>query len=348
MPGKRRIEYIDIAKGIGIILVVAGHLLDKENELHRFIYAFHMSLFFVLSGLLLEEDRKSSDFGSIIWKQKKLMRQYFMYSGIFWVFDCIIRVIILSELEVSQLVWDAYKTITLYGIDVLWFIPTLCVAKIYAHVLLKQLSVVKGSVVSVAFFLCVVIIGKYLTMETASQSILRLVLYFPIIAFVRPLGMICFLFAGHILQLIVRKGMCFICNNSLYKLISITVLFSITLFCGKKNNIVDIHFIVFGNPLMTLVAGVSGSLMIILLSQTLERIEGIKKLLQIYGRNSLFIMAIHQYLFVSRGCGFALKIIGIRNVYFEIVLTCIASVCVAEFANYVKRRIRSKKEVKAG
>ena len=104
MSGKRRIEYIDIAKGIGIVLVVAGHLLDKENRLYAYIYSFHMPLFFVLSGFLLELDRQSSDFSNFIRMQKKLMRQYFMYSAVFWLFDCIIRVIILSELEVSQLV----------------------------------------------------------------------------------------------------------------------------------------------------------------------------------------------------------------------------------------------------
>lgn len=346
MSGKRRIEYIDIAKGIGIVLVVAGHLLDKENRLYAYIYSFHMPLFFVLSGFLLELDRQSSDFSNFIRMQKKLMRQYFMYSAVFWLFDCIIRVIILSELEVSQLVWNAYKTITLYGINVLWFIPTLCIAKICAYALLKQLGVVKGSVVSVVIFMCVAFIGKYLTMEIVSQSIIGLVLYFPIIAFVRSLGMVCFLLVGYILQISIRDGMPITCNHGLNKLISITVLFLTTLFCAKKNSLVDVHYIMLGNPLLTLVAGVSGSLMIILLSKMLERIEGVKKVLQIFGRNSLIIMAIHQYLFVSRGCGFALQLIGIKDVYLEIALTCIASVCIAELLNHEKRRIASKKEVK--
>lgn len=38
---------IDIAKGIGIMLVVIGH---TDSPLHDFIYLFHMPLFFFLSG----------------------------------------------------------------------------------------------------------------------------------------------------------------------------------------------------------------------------------------------------------------------------------------------------------
>ena len=47
-----RIEYIDIAKGIGILLVALAHadISLFSPYLHRLIYAFHMPLFFFLSG----------------------------------------------------------------------------------------------------------------------------------------------------------------------------------------------------------------------------------------------------------------------------------------------------------
>ena len=40
MSEKGRIEYIDIAKGIGIILMVMGHSLNMESKLRTFIYLF--------------------------------------------------------------------------------------------------------------------------------------------------------------------------------------------------------------------------------------------------------------------------------------------------------------------
>lgn len=44
-----RNETIDIMKGIGITLVIIGHMSDFFY-LHKFIYSFHMPLFFILAG----------------------------------------------------------------------------------------------------------------------------------------------------------------------------------------------------------------------------------------------------------------------------------------------------------
>src|SRR5688500_482902 len=51
----KRIEYLDIAKGIGILLVVLGHNDFEVISLfvQRLIYSFHMPLFFFLSGYFL-------------------------------------------------------------------------------------------------------------------------------------------------------------------------------------------------------------------------------------------------------------------------------------------------------
>ena len=47
----KRIEWIDIAKGIGIILVVIGHI-SQIKVLNDIIYSFHMPLFFIISWYL--------------------------------------------------------------------------------------------------------------------------------------------------------------------------------------------------------------------------------------------------------------------------------------------------------
>lgn len=49
----KRINWIDIARGIGIIFVIYAHLLGRYD--HRYIiYAFHIPLFFFLSGMLFK------------------------------------------------------------------------------------------------------------------------------------------------------------------------------------------------------------------------------------------------------------------------------------------------------
>ena len=51
---KQRISWIDVTKGIAIYLVILGHSLIglKVND---YIFAFHMPLFFIASGLLFRE-----------------------------------------------------------------------------------------------------------------------------------------------------------------------------------------------------------------------------------------------------------------------------------------------------
>ncbi|PKN94355.1 MAG: hypothetical protein CVU44_04525 [Chloroflexi bacterium HGW-Chloroflexi-6] len=54
----QRVVYIDIAKGIGILLVVLAHngLQSYAPLVHQFIYSFHMPLFFFLSGLFFKPE----------------------------------------------------------------------------------------------------------------------------------------------------------------------------------------------------------------------------------------------------------------------------------------------------
>ena len=49
MKKLQRLEYLDIAKGIGILLVVWAH---AKGPFQSHIYQFHMPFFFLISGYL--------------------------------------------------------------------------------------------------------------------------------------------------------------------------------------------------------------------------------------------------------------------------------------------------------
>lgn len=51
---KKRIDWLDIAKGIAIICTIIGHSVEK-NKIGVFIFSFHMPLFFILSGYTLKK-----------------------------------------------------------------------------------------------------------------------------------------------------------------------------------------------------------------------------------------------------------------------------------------------------
>lgn len=49
--GAKRVEYLDFAKGIGVILVIMGHMPSiVPNGIRMWIFSFHMPLFFVIAG----------------------------------------------------------------------------------------------------------------------------------------------------------------------------------------------------------------------------------------------------------------------------------------------------------
>lgn len=53
---RSRIEWLDSAKGLGTLLVILGHNLGfiyGQPDWHRFIYTFHMPLFFLATGVTL-------------------------------------------------------------------------------------------------------------------------------------------------------------------------------------------------------------------------------------------------------------------------------------------------------
>ncbi len=64
---KTRLEYLDVAKGIGILCVVIGHSF-VPMALNNWIYSFHMPLFFIISGYFCSK-REFSEVISKGWKQ---------------------------------------------------------------------------------------------------------------------------------------------------------------------------------------------------------------------------------------------------------------------------------------
>ena len=84
---KSRYEFIDIAKGIGIILVMMGHFFIYRSTVTQVIYSFHMPMFFFLSGIFISapnaDSLKDKAFWLYIWKKtKRLLAMYCLFLGI--------------------------------------------------------------------------------------------------------------------------------------------------------------------------------------------------------------------------------------------------------------------------
>ena len=55
---KDRIGYYDLARGLGIIFVVIGHIDTFYVPFRSVVITFHMALFFMISGMLFWETKE--------------------------------------------------------------------------------------------------------------------------------------------------------------------------------------------------------------------------------------------------------------------------------------------------
>ena len=96
MNQKKRVIYLDMAKGVGILLMIAGHLIGALQGIdnkpyfapaYQFITSFHMPLFFILSGILLFlTGEENKEMGVIVRrKARSLMLPYASFSLIYMV-----------------------------------------------------------------------------------------------------------------------------------------------------------------------------------------------------------------------------------------------------------------------
>ncbi len=86
--GTKRLDYIDALKGFGILLVVLGHMHFGYDNCTKYIFAFHMPLFFLVSGYLYKTPTRL--FTGIKQKMKSLLIPYFVF-GLGYYFLWLIR-----------------------------------------------------------------------------------------------------------------------------------------------------------------------------------------------------------------------------------------------------------------
>jgi len=131
----KRIGYIDIARGIGILLVVLGH-----NDFgyispfgYKLIYSFHMPLFFFLSGYFLNVSIPFVDF--LKKRFNSLLKPY-----LFTIFLIYFTSISFGKMGFSTALQRIAKSLYASTIYIdwvqLWFLPHLFIVGLYAYLFL--------------------------------------------------------------------------------------------------------------------------------------------------------------------------------------------------------------------
>ena len=293
---RKRIEWLDIAKGICILLVVLGHELTWDEGLRYSIYAFHIPMFFILSGMTAYITGETEKGFNLFLKRNVngLLKPYFIGSGFYILFD-LIRGGVQHSLSIRIIVFDVYQTLVCYGINVLWFVITLFLAKIIFYWVLK----IKKSELIKFSMLCVLGIGAVglialLTVALQNTQLKNPVMWMAI-GVLRPVLALPFVYVGFTLyptfcKEVVQKDNS-ICRASIGSCFILFVIIPAVF----KMKITMVNMV--SEPIwMVLVSGIVGSMGMISISFLIEQSHFLKKALIFFGKNSLTIMLTHEYL----------------------------------------------------
>lgn len=109
----QRIDWIDTAKGLCILLVIVGHTLPYSNLLRNFIFSFHTPAFFFLTGYTARRPDTWQGFARRV--KKDFMGLIVPVLGVVQVFNVLLNFYLSDEKNLSVL-WEIakYNAITLF------------------------------------------------------------------------------------------------------------------------------------------------------------------------------------------------------------------------------------------
>ena len=281
-----RIKWIDLAKGIAIILVVAGHAIQKNSEIIMFIYVFHIPFFFVMAGYLLNIEKWACNFSEFKSKiQQRLLLPYFkanfLFLPLWFIFFRYFEIFSAygwEKCEPSKVLLaifignnETFDTkLLLYQ---LWFLPCL----FFAELIFLKVQIFFGKN---KFFLCSIIIAL-----TASGYLIGNSLQL-------PLGLDTALFA----QIFLFTGFLIKQNNLTHKinLPVCIILFLTVFFMPVLNSFTTMDKRIYGNPILFYVGGIAGTLFIMKIAMHLENFgNGVCNYIKYCGQKSMAILIFH-------------------------------------------------------
>ena len=282
---KARIEYIDIAKGIGMILVIIGHCAGIPNWLNRFVFSVHMPLFFILSGYTFSTKRNPSIKESIKKNAKALLIPYAVSCIIIIAVNTILAVIrhqdVLHEFElwtVSAIygsgthylpVFDTWG-IPITFIGALWFLLAMFFARILFDLILRSKTPFLWTVAS--FF--------------AGYVSARQIGWLPF-SFQGGMCAVLFMYIGYV----IRKNDLFRWDKIHWTLKVLMLAFWMycVKFCGHLYMVSNSYY----DGFLDIIGAVSGTFIIVYISQGLEKLTVFRVPLSALGRISLGVMCAH-------------------------------------------------------
>lgn len=291
---KKRLDYLDMVKGIGIILVVLAHSTFCNESVLTVITSFHMPLFFIVSGILLhytkEEEKPFSRI--ILNKARTMLIPYITFSVVclsinyYYVWKH-------PEIFGMDLIEKSFLQIgSLYGISVLWFLPALFLGELIFLLIRKHFSKVLTAIICLLLGVASIYLYPIINQEfVVKQDSLTLFLGYVMIVVIRAALVQMFIAFGYFIKLLLKEKE----KVCLIEVFIAIILFVSLIWLSLQNGRVDIHFMIFNQKIIYFYCALAGGMALILCCKNVAiyKFSLIRNPLQFLGKNSLIIMVTH-------------------------------------------------------
>lgn len=291
-----RNNIIDIAKGIGIILVVFGHnwiVVHKPGELFRIIYSFHVPLFFFLSGIFLKESESLKQL--ILSKADSLLKPYLVVSTIL----SIDTILFYPSATFSYFFGILYATYPTIEWGQIWFLPHLFVSLLLSRVILNATKYFKHKslwIAGIAIFMAIVGIASIhvfwqidISNWSYSKLFFRKINNLPGLPF--SLDLIFISAAYVLLGFLLKKEVKSIAFNFRAFALALIAFFGLHHYFNQAT---DLALRIYENPIISSLMAILGIYIAIAISALLDRQVVLRKVFAYIGSSSLFILIFHN------------------------------------------------------
>ena len=285
---RERIHYIDVARGIAIILMVLGHLLELETTGRELVFSFHMPLFLIVSGYFFSE---KGSFRTLFSKLfiKLLLPAFFILTFVNFVnmfrlatgerafIGSTVRQIVLFyswRNNGEGIIWD-YP----YGTGVMWFISLLFLIRLIYFLINKMTN---GNIYGN--------LGVCGVMAVTGYYISQNISYWLPWSFDVALSSIIFFWFGHFLSLH-REELQSVYQNWIF----IGCILVIWIFNVLEFKNIELAVRSYPQGFTSYITAILGTMIVLTLSYHCERkLSKLSKILIWFGENSLYVLMAHH------------------------------------------------------
>lgn len=284
MKEKKRVEYFDVYRGIGILFMIMGHVYFGSH-FDKFIHAFHMPMFFFLTGYFYRKN-DGKLLSTICNKTRTLIFPYFMFG----IIDIGLYSIINKQLYpdiIKHFLWDNTDGMMVAG--ALWFLTALFASIVIYNII--DCYVVNTKLKSVLIF-AISLFGNVIGILLPKRLPWALDVAFVAVGFIH-IGRI---FKQKQLDNIVSK----LTKLDLTKLMLLTVMTGGMIFINGTVNLREGAYsripMFWLNAVLSIIVLLNWSIYICEISQKAKLITALKNVVAYIGENSLLFLCANQLI----------------------------------------------------